>query len=136
MSNGPGSSLKRVADAAFSGENGQKSKQSRRKRSKTSSFQQDPTPEPMPLSPRSKASNSQNEPPKTPLLPKPEQSNLRQDALTNTPQIRVSEGQKENQNLKKGRRKQHRSLRSGWSLSAVDGGRFAEYDPILVQGDR
>jgi hypothetical protein len=136
MSNGAGSSLERAADAAFIGENGQKPKQSRRKRSKTSSLQQDPTQETKPISPKSKASNSQNAPPKTPLLPKPEQINLRQDTLTNTPQSRVSEGQEENQNLKKGRRKQHRSLGSGWSLSAADGGRFADYDPILVQGDR
>lgn len=139
MSNGKSSSLKRAVDAAFGQENFQKSKPSRRKRSKASRPQQESALEAKSTPSKNHVSDSRDEPPETSQPSNSSQTQTQTQpppgAATNGTETRDSGGQEGHEHLKKRPRKQQRSSASNWSISTAEGGRFVKHGPILVQKD-
>lgn len=137
MSNGQVSNLKRAVDAAFGSEdNGHKSKQSRRKRSKTSGRQQDSAQELSSIPTKRHTSPPRNGTSEALQLPEPLQSRSLAENALSASRGRDLGGQSLRKHSKKIPRKQKRSLPSKWSLSAAEAGRFVDQDPILIQKDR
>ncbi len=135
MSNGKGSNSKRPIDAAFGTESNQKGRQTRRKRLKSSKVQQEFAPKPTSTASKDNPSILQNEPPETQRSSNSGRTHSRPEYATADTANREPRGHERGKHMKKRPRKQ-RSLSSDWSLSAAEGGRFADHDPILVQGDR
>lgn len=135
MSNGKSPSLKRAADAAFGGDHNQKSKLSRRKRSKISKPQDEHPPESKSTSLKQHASNSQNETPETPRSSRSGQKKHAPGAIVAGRPSRELRGHEGHKQMKR-RRKQQESVGSDWSILPAEGGRFGDHDPVLVQSDQ
>lgn len=136
MSNGKTSGLKRAVDAAFGGDKESKSKPSKRKRSKHSRSQREIVQETRPASTKNDDLISKTERPQAQQSSRSKQKKKEPNTAIKAPKAQQSRGQEDRDRLQRKPRKVQRSRRPDWSLSAVEGGRFADHDPLLIQGDR
>lgn len=135
MSNGEALNLKRDVETAFGGDNEQNSKGIRRKKPKASKSEQKSGPESA-STPKNKAADLQNARRNIPPQSEPNETDTTLVARRKETESNGLIGQKAGRGAKKTSRKSRRSLEHDWSLSAAEGGRFTDHDPLLVQDDR